>query len=217
MIGEKCENHTFQFMLPEQAWMVIIMKKGFFAFTGRIKYINRWALMRNTTYETLSQHSHEVAVLAHALAVIGNKKLGKSYNAERAALLGLYHDVPEIITGDMPTPVKYYSKSMRNTFEQIENNACSTLLDMLDDDIKGEYTSLFFKDEKDAELWRLVKAADKLSAYIKCIEERKAGNSEFSDAESSTRALIDSLNCEEADIFVNEYLPAYELPLDKLK
>lgn len=193
------------------------MKKGFFAFTGRIKYINRWALMRNTTYETLSQHSHEVAVLAHALAVIGNKKLGKSYNAERAALLGLYHDVPEIITGDMPTPVKYYSKDMRNTFEQIENNACSTLLDMLDDDIKGEYTSLFFKDEKDAELWRLVKAADKLSAYIKCIEERKAGNSEFSDAENSTRVLIDSLNCEEADIFVNEYLPAYELPLDKLK
>ncbi len=173
--------------------------------------------MRNTTYETLSQHSHEVAVLAHALAVIGNKKLGKSYNAERAALLGLYHDVPEIITGDMPTPVKYYSKDMRKTFEQIENNACSTLLDMLDDDIRGEYTSLFFKDEKDAELWRLVKAADKLSAYIKCIEERKAGNSEFSDAENSTRALIDSLNCEEADIFVKEYLPAYELPLDKLK
>lgn len=193
------------------------MKNGFFAFTGRIKYINRWALMRNTTYETLSQHSHEVAVLAHALAVIGNKKLGKSYNTERAALLGLYHDVPEIITGDMPTPVKYYSRDMRNTFEKIENNACSSLLDMLDDDIKGEYTSLFFKTEKDTELWRLVKAADKLSAFIKCIEERKAGNSEFSDAEKSTKALIDSLDCEEADIFVKEYLPAYELPLDKLK
>ena len=125
--------------------------------------------------------------------------------------------MPEIITGDMPTPVKYYSRDMRNTFEKIENNACSSLLDMLDDDIKGEYTSLFFKDEKDTELWRLVKAADKLSAYIKCIEERKAGNSEFSDAEKSTKALIDSLDCEEADIFVKEYLPAYELPLDKLK
>ncbi len=193
------------------------MKNCFFAFTSRIKYINRWALMRNTTYETLSQHSHEVSVIAHALAVIGNKRLNKSYDSSRAALLGLYHDVPEIITGDMPTPVKYYSKDMRSVFEKVENNACSTLLNMLPEDLREEYSPLFYKEEKDGELWALVKAADKISAYVKCIEERKAGNSEFAEAESSTKDIIKSLNCEEADIFVKEFLPAYELTLDKLK
>lgn len=193
------------------------MKNCFYAFTSRIKYINRWALMRNTTYETLSQHSHEVSVIAHALAVIGNKRLNKDYDSSRAALLGLYHDVPEIITGDMPTPVKYYSKDMRSIFEKVENNACSTLLDMLPEDLRGEYEPLFYRDGSDKELWALVKAADKISAYIKCLEERKAGNTEFTEAESSTKKIIQSLNCEEADIFVKEFLPAYELPLDKLK
>lgn len=193
------------------------MKNCFYAFTSRIKYINRWVLMRNTTYETLSQHSHEVSVMAHALAVIGNKRLNKSYDSARAALLGLYHDVPEIITGDMPTPVKYYSKDMRNTFEKVENNACATLLNMLPDDLKEDYTPLFYKNEADKELWALVKAADKISAYIKCVEERKAGNTEFSEAESSTKKIIESLGCEEAEIFMKEFLPAYELPLDKLK
>ena len=194
------------------------MKNGFFAFTARIKYINRWALMRNTTYETLSQHSQEVAVIAHALAVIGNKRLSENYNAERAALLGLYHDVPEIITGDMPTPIKYYSRDMRKTFNDIEANACHTLIDeMLPEDMKDEFGPLFFKQSEDEELWKLVKAADKISAYIKCVEERKAGNSEFVDAEKSTKKIIASLNCEEADIFVKDFLPSYELPLDKLK
>lgn len=193
------------------------MKNCFYAFTSRIKYINRWALMRNTSYETLSQHSHEVATIAHALAVIGNKRLKKSYDAARASLLGLYHDVPEIITGDMPTPVKYYSRDMRKSFELVENNACTTLLKMLPDDIREEYKSLFIKENDDAELWQLVKAADKISAYIKCIEERKAGNTEFIEAESSTKELIESLNCEEANIFLEDFLPAYELPLDKLK
>lgn len=193
------------------------MKNCFYAFTSRIKYINRWALMRNTSYETLSQHSHEVAIIAHALAVIGNKRLEKNYDAARASLLGLYHDVPEIITGDMPTPVKYYSKDMRKSFETVEDNACTTLLEMLPEDMREEYNSLFFKEETDSELWRLVKAADKIGAYIKCIEERKAGNTEFIEAENSTKALIESLDCEEANIFLKEFLPAYELPLDKLK
>ena len=173
--------------------------------------------MRNTQYETLSQHSHEVATIAFALAQIGNKRLGKSYNAERASLLGLYHDVPEIITGDMPTPVKYYSEDMRSTFKQIEDNACDTLLDMLPDDLKEDYISLFKPEEEDAELWKLVKAADKISAYIKCIEERKAGNSEFSEAEKSSRRIISALDCPEANIFVRDFVPPYEFPLDKLK
>ncbi len=193
------------------------MKNCFYAFAARIKYINRWSLMRNTTYETLSQHSYEVATVAHALAVIGNKRLGKSYDAARAALLGLYHDVPEIITGDMPTPVKYYSKDMRDTFERVEINACNTLLGMLPDDLKGEYTPLFFKTDSDEPLQKLVKAADKISAYIKCIEERKAGNTEFADAEKSAKEILEKLDCKEAEIFVEEFLPAYELPLDKLK
>lgn len=193
------------------------MKNGFFAFTGRIKYINRWALMRNTDYETLSQHSGEVATLAHALAVIGNKRLGKNYNADRAAVLGLYHDVPEIITGDMPTPVKYYNKDMRNTFAEIENNACNTILDMLPEDLREEYNPLFIPEDGDKELWRLVKAADKLSAYIKCIEEKKAGNAEFREAEKATLKAIKNLECDEAEIFLNDFISAYELPLDKLR
>ena len=193
------------------------MKNGFFAFTSRIKYINRWALMRNTSYETLSQHSQEVAVIAHALAEIGNKRLQKNYDSARAALLGLYHDVPEIITGDMPTPVKYYNSEMRDTFQKVEDNACTTLLGMLPDDLKPSYEPLFFKKEEDAELWKLVKAADKISAYIKCVEERKAGNTEFLDAEKSSRILVSALKCSEATIFLNDFAGVYELPLDKLK
>ena len=193
------------------------MKNGFFAFTSRIKYINRWALMRNTNYETLAQHSQEVAVIAHALAEIGNRRLGKNYNSERAALLGLYHDVPEIITGDMPTPVKYYNSEMRETFQQVEDNACLRLLDMLPDDLKPSYEPLFFKKEEDAELWKLVKAADKISAYIKCVEERKFGNTEFSEAERSSRLSVSSLSCPEANIFLNDFIGSYELTLDKLK
>ena len=179
------------------------MKGKFFAFTSRLKYINRWALMRNTTYENLSQHSGEVATIAHALAVIGNKRLGKEYNAERAALLGLYHDTPEIITGDMPTPVKYYSSEMRSVFGMVEKEACQRLLNMLPDDLSEEFSPLFFKEERDAELWRL--------------EERKAGNCEFEDAERTIRKVLDESECREAHIFLEEFIPAYELPLDKLK
>ena len=193
------------------------MKNGFFAFTSRIKYINRWALMRNTNYETLSQHSQEVAVIAHALAEIGNRRLGRNYDAARAALLGLYHDVPEIITGDMPTPVKYYNDEMRETFKKVEDNACAKLLEMLPDDLKPAFEPLFFKSRGDEDLRKLVKAADKISAYIKCVEERKAGNTEFTEAERSTKESISRLGCEEAEIFMTEFVGAYELPLDKLK
>lgn len=192
------------------------MKSSFFAFASRIKYINRWALMRNTTYETLSQHSYEVATLAHALAVIGNRRLGKSYDAARAALLGLYHDTPEIITGDMPTPVKYYSDDMREAFATVERHAGERLLSMLPADLQPDYKSLL-SEEGEEELHKLVKAADKLSAYIKCIEERKAGNTEFSAAEKSTEKALHALDCPELQIFMEEFLPAYSLPLDKLK
>lgn len=192
------------------------MNNTFFAFSSRTKYIYRWALMRNTEQESLAEHTLEVATLAHALAVIGNKRFGKSYDAERAAVLALYHDTPEIITGDMPTPVKYNSDEMHNEFQKIENAACERLLNMLPDDLREEFSPMFFKTEKDGELWALVKAADKLSALIKCIEERKAGNAEFRMAEKSTRQLIKKLGCPECDVFTEEFLPAYELTLDQL-
>lgn len=145
------------------------MENGFFAFVSRTKYINRWALMRNTSYENLAQHSFEVSMLAHSLAVIGNKRLGKVYNSERVALLGLYHDTPEIITGDMPTPIKYKSEEMRNIFGTIEREASKTLLEMLPEDMRNNYKSLLTETESEKELWKLVKAADKISALIKCI------------------------------------------------
>lgn len=193
------------------------MKGNFFAFISRMKYINRWALMRNTNYETLSQHSFEVASLAHALAVIGNRRLGKNYDTARAALLGLYHDAPEIITGDMPTPVKYHSGEMREAFATVERYASERLLSMLPEDMQPDFRPLLQEDGADAELHKLVKAADKLSAYIKCVEERKAGNSEFKEAEKTTKAALEKLGCPEAEIFIAEFLRAYELPLDKLK
>lgn len=193
------------------------MKGNFFAFISRMKYINRWALMRNTNYETLSQHSFEVASLAHALAVIGNRRLEKNYDTARAALLGLYHDAPEIITGDMPTPVKYHSGEMREAFATVERYAGERLLSMLPEDMQPDFRPLLQEDSADAELHKLVKAADKLSAYIKCVEERKAGNTEFKEAEKTTKAALEKLACPEAEIFTAEFLRAYELPLDKLK
>ena len=182
-----------------------------------MKYINRWALMRNTQNENLSQHSCDVAAIAHCLAEIKNIRFGGNINAERAAFLGLYHDMPEIITGDMPTPVKYYSKSIRDEFQAVENSACEKLLTMLPDDLKGSYSSVFFKDEKDEELWKIVKAADKISALIKCIEEEKAGNREFTEAKKSTLSAIEKMNMPEANSFMEDFIDSYYLSLDEQK
>ncbi len=191
------------------------MGYSFFAMLSRMKYIDRWALMRNTESENLDSHSKEVAVIAHALAVIGNVRLGKNYNADRAAVLGLYHDAHEIITGDMPTPVKYQNEKILGAFKEIEDCATERLVSMLPDDLKTEFMSAL-TGENDRELLPLVKAADKLSALIKCIDERKAGNSEFKKAEKSTKKKILELNIKEANIFLEEFIPAYELTLDQL-
>lgn len=192
-------------------------KNDFFAFTSRTKYINRWALMRNTRYETLSEHSAEVAQLSYALAVIGNERLGKNYNCERASLLGLYHDAPEIITGDLPTPVKYYSKETKEAYKAVEKNAEKQLLSMLPDDLLPFYEPLFKKKNEDKELWKLVKAADKISGYLKCVAERKAGNSEFCEAEKTLLKSMKMLECEELKIFTEEFLPSFEKTLDQMK
>lgn len=180
-----------------------------------MKYINRWALMRNTSAENISEHSNDVAAVAHALAVIKNIRFGGNLNAERAAFLGLYHDMPEIITGDMPTPVKYHSEEMRREFLKVEEMACDKLLSMLPEDMRAYYESAFFPAEGDEYLWRLVKAADKVSALIKCIEEKNAGNSEFEKAYQSTEKAIRNMSLPEVDVFLEEFVPAFYLSLDE--
>ncbi len=193
------------------------MNKNFYALISRMKFINRWALMRNTREETLSEHSLEVAVVAHALVLLHNRRFGGKLNAERAAVLGIFHDAPEILTGDMPTPVKYYSESVRDAYKTVESNACRTILEMLPDDLKDDYRPFFFPEEADAELWRFVKAADKLCALTKCIEENKAGNSEFEKAAETTLRAIKALDLPEAECFLNEFIPGYRLTLDELR
>lgn len=192
------------------------MNYSFFAMISRMKYIDRWALMRNTDRESLDSHSKEVAVIAHALAVIGNKRFGKTYNPDRAAVLGLYHDAHEIITGDMPTPVKYQNDDILVAFKAVEDSANEKLLNKLPEDLREEFRSLLTGENEDEELLVLIKAADRLSALIKCIEERKAGNTEFKEAEKSTLKRIRKMNVPEADVFLNEFIPAYEQSLDDL-
>lgn len=192
------------------------MSYSFFAMISRMKYIDRWALMRNTENESLDSHSKEVAVIAHALAVIGNKRFGKNYNPDRAAVLGLYHDAHEIITGDMPTPVKYQNDDILEAFRAVEDSANNKLLNKLPDDLREEFNSLLTGKDEDEELLILIKAADRLSALIKCIDERKAGNTEFKEAEKSTLKRIKKMNVPEADVFLKEFIPAYEQTLDTL-
>ena len=192
------------------------MGSHFFAMISRMKYIERWALMRNAERENISEHSLEVAMIAHALAVLGNRRLSKSYDADRAALIGMYHDANEIITGDMPTPVKYYSNEMQALFHGIEDRAAESLLSMLPEDIRGDYEDIFFPKGDDEPLRKLVKAADKISALIKCIEESKAGNREFDHARKTIEASIAKLAVPEAEIFLAEFLPSYEKTLDEI-
>ena len=192
------------------------MSSNFFAMLSRLKYIQRWALMRNTQSENLSDHTVQVAFIAHALAVIGNKRLNKDYNADRAATLALYHDTTEILTGDMPTPIKYKNETIKNAYKDVEKQAATSLLKMLPNDIGEEYYSVFFAREEDEELLPLVKAADKISALVKCIEEKNAGNSEFKNAERENLRQIKELKCPEADIFLREFIDSYSLSIDEL-
>lgn len=193
------------------------MANDFFAMISRMKYIDRWALMRNTDSENLSEHTKDTAVIAHALALIGNARLGKHLNADRAATLALYHDAHEILTGDMPTPVKYQNPDILTAFRSVESTANEKLLSMLPDDLKKEYADILNSSaDGDCELIPIIKAADKLSALIKCIEERKAGNTEFLKAELSLKKTLKSSDCAEARIFTEEFLAGFELTLDQI-
>lgn len=195
------------------------MKKdyAFFAMMARLKWIDRWALMRNSEEENLSEHSLEVAMLSHALCIIGNTRFGKDLDAEHAALLGMYHDVSEILTGDMPTPVKYRSLEIKHAYKQIEKDANESLLTLLPEDMQDAFRHVLFSDVEHAYEAKLVKCADKLSAYIKCIQEKKAGNDEFADAESSAINSVKDMGLPEAEVFLEEFLPAYSRTLDAIK
>lgn len=193
----------------------ITMVSRFFAFISRMKYINRWSTMRNTITENISEHSLDVAFIAHALALLRNKRFGGNVDPERCALLAMFHDVTEIITGDLPTPIKYYSRELRGAYDEIEKKAEDTLISYLPDDLKEDYRPLFSRTVEESELWDLVKAADKISALIKCIEERQMGNTEFKSAEESTVKAIRDLKVPEADIFLEEFIPAYSMTLDE--
>ena len=188
----------------------------FFAMLSRMKYINRWGLMRNTRNETICEHSLDTAILAHALAVLRNRRFGGNVNPEKAALLAIFHDAPEILTGDLPTPIKYYNPTHRTAYQEVERMAEDRLLAYLPDDLRPDYKALLHQETaENEELLPLVKAADKLSALIKCVEERAMGNAEFLRAEQTIRTAIAELHLPEADCFVEEFLPSYSLTLDE--
>lgn len=188
----------------------------FFAMLSRMKYITRWGLMRNTRGENVCEHSLETALVAHALASLGNEKFGKSYDPERAAVLAMFHDASEIITGDMPTPVKYHSEEIRKAYAEVEDRAVEHLVSMLPKELRPAYRELMTMDGlRDEELKTLVKAADKISAVIKCVEERRSGNRDFSKAEQTILKSIGAMGLPEADYFLKEFLPSYGLTLEE--
>ena len=189
---------------------------SFFAVFFRQKYINRWGLMRNVTNENLSTHAAEVSCIAHALAVIGNTYFNKSYNCDRVALLALYHDMPEVFTGDLPTPVKYANDALRQCYAKLEAQAVEQLLGRLPEDLRPTYSELVTVTPEDAELQKLVKCADKLCALIKCLEEEKSGNTDFTSARISTENALKKMESQELDYFIQNFLPAFTGTLDEL-
>lgn len=190
------------------------MEQSFFALISRMRYITRWGLMRNSLNENIQEHSHMVAVLAHALALIGKRIYGKDTDPDRCAAAALYHDASEIITGDLPTPIKYRNEEIRRSYKEIERSANLRLLELLPEALQGDLEPLLM--ESDEQVSPYVKAADKLSAYIKCIEERKAGNNEFRSAEAQILNTLKSSPLPEVGYFIDNFIPAFELTLDEL-
>ena len=182
---------------------------------SRMKYINRWGLMRNTIHENIAEHSLDVSVIAHGLAVIRNTYFNGNVNTERVAVLALFHDVTEIITGDLPTPVKYFAPDIKNAYKHVESVAKQKMIQSMPDNMQGEYEDILNPKEEEKELWRIVKAADKLSALIKCIEEKRMGNLDFEKAEMATRNALVEMNMPEIKLFMEQFLPAYSLTLDE--
>jgi 5'-deoxynucleotidase len=187
----------------------------FFAYLNRLKLIQRWGLMRNTIPENDMEHSMQCAMIAHALAVIANTRHANTLDPQKVTTLALYHDVGEVLTGDLPTPVKYKNAEIKKAYKTIEAMANKQLLQMLPEDLRSSYDPYLIPD-KDSYEWKLVKAADRICAYIKCVEEKKAGNLEFVHAQASIEKSISDLEMPEVKDFMAEFAPAYELSLDEM-
>lgn len=192
-------------------------KSNFYAFISRMKYINRWGLMRNIKDENVSEHSLEVSVIAHALTIIQKKRLNKKVEPEKTALYAIYHDSSEIFTGDLPTPVKYFNHTIKTAYKDVEHYANQRLLNLLPKDFYDEYEAILIPKEEEIEIWKTIKAADKISAYIKCVEEEKSGNKEFVKAKQSILNEIKDMNREDVNIFMEEFMDGYELTLDEME
>lgn len=191
------------------------MKNAFFGALMRMKYITRWALMRNTYPENICEHSYDVAVLVHALATIENTRFNGNVQTEKAVMIALYHDLPEILTGDMPTPIKYTNPAMKEAYKQVEKSAVDSILNLLPDDLRSQYGGLLVPDDAYAVEKRFVKAADKLSALIKCEEELKQGNMEFKSARDATERRLREMQIRAVDCFLDEFLPPCRMTLDE--
>ena len=194
---------------------------NFYAYIARMKYITRWGLMRNTEKENIQEHSLEVAILAHALCLIRNEMYAdepaKKLDPEKACLFAVFHDSDEIITGDLPTPIKYANPVIRDNYHDIEAQSKEKLLSMLPEKLKPVYKNILFFDESSPEYKTVVKAADRLSAYIKCVEECKAGNAEFTKARQTVLDSMRAMDLPELDYFIEQFRPAYSLTLDELE
>lgn len=191
------------------------MSDNFFAYISRMRYIGRWSLMRNALPENIQEHSHMVAVIAHALGLIRRDIFHQPCDPNECAAAALYHDCSEILTGDLPTPIKYYSPEIKSAYKQVEEIACNKLLATLPEELRPSFQPLM-TGEVQQRLHDIVKAADKLSAYIKCIEERRAGNDEFISAEKQTKGLLEQSPLPEVKYFMEHFIPAFELTLDEL-
>lgn len=188
-------------------------ENGFFAFIHRMKYITRWGLMRNSRYENLKEHSFDVALIAHGIAMIGNGYYGKNYDVDRIAMCAMLHDANEAITGDMPTPIKYGNDAIMKAYKELESQAKKKILSMLPTELEKEYSGYMYVSDKDEKT--IIKAADKISAYIKCIEEQKAGNDDFDTARKSLKKAIKEFDLQEVKHFMKEFMPAYGMNVDE--
>ncbi len=187
----------------------------FFAFLSKMKYINRWGLMRNTESENIQEHSLEVALIAHALAVIKNTLYQGKTDPNRTAVLALYHEIGEVIVGDLPAPIKYYNVAIHQAFSEIENKAREKIFNMLPDELKSNYREVVFQNGAEDEI-ELIKAADKISAYLKCLQELKHGNKDFEKAKNSLKKHIEEIRLPEVKYFMEKFLPSYSLTIDEL-
>lgn len=191
------------------------MNFNFFAYLNRMKYIKRWSLMHSMVEENVMEHTEQVSVVAHALAVIKNTYYGGSVNIEKVLLYAQYHETSEVITGDLPTPIKYFNKEINGAYKELERGAELKLLSMLPEELSKEYAKSVIPDESSEE-YAIMKLADKISAYIKCVEEVKSGNKEFVKAKKTIKSDLDKCEREEVKYFVKNILPCYERTLDEL-